>query len=269
VIGRGNDAREATRAEGLAQAVTELKRNLGSVAVVASPTASNEDLLASLSLAKTGFSVSAIYVSGRADGTSDALLMMADKNPNRAGLTAIARALGLSLKGFGELAPAVAAGNIKALWIIGGEVPLDGEAFGKLCQGMDAVVTQAVNEGWATAQATVSLPASSHVEDEGTFTQAQGITQRFRRAYPPRQDSQPHWKWAGDIALGLGLPPGLGSSREVWKAHAPSVPEFADFNWDREAPLAGNRKGIAALPAAADGRPPGWRDVGVPRMRGI
>jgi NADH-quinone oxidoreductase subunit G len=269
VIGRGADGREATRAEGLAQAVKELKRNLGQIAVIASPSASNEDLLACLSFAKTGLNVSEIFVSGRADGTADELLMMADKNPNRAGLTNIAKALGLAVKGFGELAPAVAQGNIKALWIVGSEVPLDGEAFGKLCLTMDAVVTQATNEGWATAQATVALPASTHVEDEGTFTQAQGITQRFRRAYPPRQDSQPHWKWAGELSAGLGLAPGHGSSREVWKALASQVPEFAEFNWDREAPMHGTRKGIAAMPAAADGRPPGWRDVGVPRVRGI
>ena len=269
VIGRGNDAREATKAEALAQAIKELKRNLGKIAVVVSPTASNEDLLAALNFAKTGLQVTEVFISGRADGTADELLMMADKNPNRTGLTYIARALELTVKPFGELAAAVAANGSQALWVVGGEVPLDGEAFGRLCQSMDSVITQATNEGWATAQATVCLPAASHVEDEGTFTQAQGITQRFRRAYPPRQDSQPHWKWAAELSVALGFEASYGSSREVWKAFSAAVPSFAQFNWDREAPMHGNRKGINTMPAAADGRPPGWREVGVPRVRGI
>jgi NADH-quinone oxidoreductase subunit G len=269
VIGRGQDAREATRGEALTQAAKELKSKLGTIAVIASPTASNEDLMASLTFAKTTLGVAEIFLSGRADGTSDHLLMQADKNPNRTGLKWVAKAVGLEVKPFGELTPHVDAKSIKALYIIGGEVPLDGEAFSKLCATMDVVVTQATNESWATQQATVALPAATHVEDEGTFTQGDSITQRFRRAYPPRQDAQPHWKWAGELGLAMGGQPGYGSSREVWKAYAASVPELSTFNWDREAPMHGTKKGISAMPAAADGRPPGWRDVGVPRVRGI
>lgn len=269
VIGRGTDAREATRAEALAQAAKELQARVGQLGIVASPTASNEDLLAALTFARDALGAKTVYISGRADGTSDQLLMNADKNPNKKGLGWIAAALGLAQKDFGALAPAVAAGEVIGLWCIGGEVPLDGEAFSQACKGLECVVTQSVNESWATAQATVSLPAASHLEDEGTFTQGDGITQRFRRAYPPRQDAQPHWKWAFDLAVAMRLVPGQSSAREVWKALAPKVPELASFNWDHEAPMAAARPGIAAAPAAADGRPPGWREVGVPRMRGI
>jgi NADH-quinone oxidoreductase subunit G len=115
----------------------------------------------------------------------------------------------------------------------------------------------------------VVLAASTHVEDEGSFTQQDGITQRFRRAYPPRGDSQPQWKWAVDLARGLGLEMKAASSREIFKQMAPGVPMLATFEWDKKAPMNQVRPGIATMPTGADGRPPGWREQGAPNVRGL
>jgi hypothetical protein len=95
------------------------------LAVLASPVASNEDLLASLAFARDALGIRSVYVGGRAEGKADHLLMTADKNPNRRGLEWIARGLDLALLPFSELTAAITSGKVKALYAIGGEVPVD------------------------------------------------------------------------------------------------------------------------------------------------
>ncbi|MBL8953435.1 MAG: (2Fe-2S)-binding protein [Myxococcaceae bacterium] len=266
VIGRGADAREAGRAEAVKYAALKLKPLIGGVAVMASPVASNEDLMAGLSFARDVLQAKQVYVGGRPTGEADHFLMTADKNPNRKGLEAIAKGLGLALEPFAKLGAAVDAGSVKALYAIGAEVPDEG--FAEKAAKLELFVVQAMNESPVTAQAHVLLPASAHVEDEGTFTQGDGITQRFRRAYPPKADVQPHWKWAVELAKELGGALAWSSSRDVFRQVAPSVPELATFEWDKQAPI-NTKKGISVAPASADGRPPGWREFGAPRVKGI
>src|SRR5262249_17604354 len=129
-------------------------------------------------------------------------------------------------------------------------------------------VVQAFNEGPMTEQAHVVLPASPHSEDEGTFVNLEGRIQRFCRAFPPRGDSQPHWKWAEELGRAMGIDEGHASSREVFRSLAAGVPELAPFDWDAATPES-LRKGINPAPSGADGRVPGYREVGVPRVRGI
>ncbi|MFT3837206.1 MAG: 2Fe-2S iron-sulfur cluster-binding protein [Myxococcaceae bacterium] len=269
VIGRGADAREASRSEAVKYAALKLKPFEGQVHVAISPVASNEDILGALAVARDVFKVESVYVTGRPTGEGDKLLMTADKNSNRKGLENIAKAFGLELKPFAALAAGLDEGKVKALWMVGGEVPEAADEFAKRLEKAEVVVVQAMNEDSVSQSATAVLPASTHLEDEGSFTNVDGITQRFRRAYPPRGDSQPHWKWALELAKELGASMAYASSRELFKALAPSVPELAQFGWDKLAPMNKAHRGSAILPTAADGRPPGWRDEGVPRMRGI
>ena len=56
------------------------------------------------------------------------------------------------------------------------------------------------------------LPAAAHVEDEGTFVNLDGITQRFRRAYPARAESAAALdvgggSWRSELGLPLGCRP--------------------------------------------------------------
>lgn len=268
-LGRGNDVKDVSKAEALQAAVDKLKALAGQVAFAASPVASNEDLLAGLAFARDVLKVKSVYVTGRPAGEADKFLITADKNPNRKGLEWTAKGLGLELKSFADLTAALDKGTVKGLFALGAEVPEADEAFAARVDKLELFVVTASNESPVTEKAHVTLAASTHVEDEGTFTQEGGITQRFRRAYPPRGDSQPHWKWAVDLAKGLGLEMKAASSREVFKTLAPAVPELATYEWDKQAPMNQKRPGITTLPSATDGRPPGWREQGVPNMRGL
>jgi NADH-quinone oxidoreductase subunit G len=272
LLGRGGDARDASREEAARVAGQKLKvlARTPHLAVAVSPVCSNEDLLAALTLAKEGLGVTSVFVTGRPEGQADHLLLTADRNPNRKGLTWIAAALGLQLRGFDELWRGIESGEVKALYAVGGEVPGDVAAFAEVARRLELLVLQASNESRLTAEAHCLLPASTHVEDEGTFANLDGILQRFRRAYPARGESQPHWKWASDLMPELGMAgTAYASAREVWRALAPRVPELASFEWDVNAPPAREARGLKPLPAAADGRPPGYREFGAPRVRGL
>jgi len=271
LLGRGEDRREATAAEALKSVAEQFKALAGTegLAVLASPVASNEDLLATLSFARDALGLRSVYVAGRHEGAGDHYLMTPDKNPNRKGLEWIARGLELTLKPFSELGQAINAGKVKALYAVGGEVPVDptlvAHGFGRL----EYLVLQSSNESAITEQAHVLLPSAVHVEDEGTFTNLDGITQRFRRAYPGRAEVRSHWAWAVALAQEFGFPWTQTSARDVFREWAPRIPELASFDWDGAAPPLKVTRGLNPLATGADGRPPGYREFGPPRVRGI
>jgi len=262
---------EITRAEAAKAAASQLQPLAGTtqLAVLASPLLSNEDLLAGLSFAKGTLGVKEVYVGGRPQGAADHYLMTEDKNPNRKGLELIAKGLGLTLKAFEELTPALKSGKVKALVALGTEVPGDAEAFAQAAASTEVFVALAINESPLSAQATVLLPASAHVEDDGSFVQKDGIVQRFRKAYPSKGDTAPTWRWVAEISKVMGGAAAWSSAREVFRELAAQVPELASFHWEQATPPDRERPGINPLPTGADGRPPGYREFGTPRVRGI
>jgi NADH-quinone oxidoreductase subunit G len=268
VLGKGSQL-QATAAEAVKEAAAKLKplaRSAG-LAVMASPVCSNEVLLAALSFANDSLGATAVYVSGRPEGKADELLMTADKNPNRKGLEYIAQALGLAIRPFAGLAEGIEAGKVKALYAIGAEVPMDAEQFARLAGRLELLVLQSTHAGPLLSRAQVVLPMASHLEDEGSFVQLGGIIQRFCRAYLPPGARQPGWWWATELGRELGSLTHYQSAHEVWKALASKVPELAMFDWEAQAPKSQKLPGINPLPAAADGRLPGFREFGLPRAK--
>ncbi len=268
-VGKAADVKDVSRAELIKQLAEKLKPVAGQLAFAVSPMLSNEDLLAAFAFAKESLSAKVAYVTGRAAGQADDFLMQADKNPNRKGLEWIAKAAGVELKAFADLTQAIDKGQVRGLVAFGADVPESADAFAKRLEGVELVAVVAQNDSPVTAQAGFVLAQSSHVEDEGSFTQADGITQRVRRAFPPKGDSAPAWKWAVDLSAALGGQVKATSSREVWKALAGQVPELASFEWDKQAPMNQARPGISILASGSDGRPPGWREQGSPNVRGL
>ena len=269
VLGSGPEGREVGHDEAVKTVAGKLEGLKGKTAVMVSPVLSNEDALAALTFARDALGLKVAYLSGRADGKADFLLVTADKNPNRRGVTAIAKALGVELKTFGELEKALDGGQVKALLGFGHDVPVDEAGFAARVGKLEFFALTATNESKVTAAAHAVLAAASHVEDEGSFTNGDGLTQRLRRAFPPRGAALPTWKWAAQLSGALGKPMAVSSSREVFKTLSPGVPELAAYEWDAQAPINQSKPGITPLAAASDGRPPGWREQGVPNLRGL
>ncbi|HYX92010.1 MAG TPA: 2Fe-2S iron-sulfur cluster-binding protein, partial [Myxococcaceae bacterium] len=103
--GRGADRQEISREQALKKVAALLGpvAGKGGLAVLASPLASNEDLLATLTFAQETLGATEVYTGGRPYGQGDDFLMTADKNPNRRGLEWIARGLGLAIRPFDSL----------------------------------------------------------------------------------------------------------------------------------------------------------------------
>ncbi len=250
-----------SRAAAVAEAATVLRTHAGqgTLAWLASPTASLEDLLAAALVARDGLKLSQVYVGGRGDGWHDEFLRRADQNPNRAGLALVAKAFGLEVKPAADLAAAVAAGKVKAIWAVGGELPTP--ELAKALSRAEALVVQAVNEGELSSAATVLLPASPAPESDGTFVNFEGRPQRFELAYWPRGESLPHWGLAAEVGRALGLSSRWSSARQVYEDLGRRVADqLPGFAWN-SLPSVDRRKGLVPLAAGTvDGRLPGHRE---------
>lgn len=265
-VGRAGEGRTAPREEAVRLAAEKLRPFVGGegLAFAVSPLCSVEDLLAGLKLAKDGLKLKRIYLTGRAPGKADALLLREDRNPNRTAVYWIAKALGLVVEGFDGLTQGIDKERLKALYLLGSEVPTDPALVASLLDGLNPVIVQAVNLGPVAGRGHVLLPASPHSEDHGTFVNFEGHVQRFVGAYPPKGASRPHWSWAGLLLAELGVPVSWPSSREVFRELAPAVPEFSSFKWDEVPRFLKHPRGLWAMPAAADGRPVGYRERSLP-----
>ncbi|HVP68549.1 MAG TPA: 2Fe-2S iron-sulfur cluster-binding protein [Anaeromyxobacteraceae bacterium] len=253
--------RRASRAEAVAAAAEALKGHAGqgTLALLASPVASLEDLLVGLFVARDGLRLGEIYVGGRPDGWQDDFLKRADENPNRKGLELVAQAFGLAVKPAAALAAAVESGAVRGVWAIGHELP-DPALAARLTRA-EALLVQATSEGELSSAATVLLPASAVPESDGTFVNFEGRAQRFEMAYWPRGDSQPHWALAGEVGRALGLTARWRTAREVFEDLGRRVADgLAGFRWD-SLPAVDRRRSLVPLAAGTvDGRLPGHRE---------
>jgi len=256
--GRGAQAETLARDVALDRAATALTGHASALGVLLSPLASLEDVLAAAVVAKDALGVAEVYVGGRPDGRQDAFLKRADENPNRRGVELVAQALGLALKPAAELAAAVGAGKVKAVWAVGAELPDD---LADRIGAAEALVVQAYDHAPLARHATLLLPAAPHSESDGTFVNFEGRAQRFELAYYPRGEARPHWFLAAGIGRALGLPLGGATAREVFQELSPRLGgALGDFKWD-SMPSTGRRRGIQPLAAGTvDGRLPGYRD---------
>jgi NADH dehydrogenase/NADH:ubiquinone oxidoreductase subunit G len=165
---------------------------------------SNEDNYAALELARQ-LGVTKVFVTGRAAGQGDNVLRHADKNPNTAGVTALANGF-LAGSARPEPLPALAAaverGAVTHLLALGSDIAqIESVPALKRLQGMVLLGTW---EGPLARVAHIVLPASSWAECDGHFTNAAGITQESLQAIPPQGDSRPAWKLLAALALRLG-----------------------------------------------------------------
>lgn len=265
-IGRTAEGKVSSRQEAVRLAAEKLKKHAGTdaLAFVVSPLASVEDLLAAFAVARDALQLKRAFISGRPNAPGDRFLMREDRNPNRKAVEWIAKAFGFELKSFEELTRRLDSDSMKAVWSVGAEVPTDPGVVASLLANVETVVIQATNLGPVSGMATVLLPAAPHSECHGTFVNFDGIAQRFIAAYAAKGRSRPHWEWALALSAELGFKLAIQSAREVFRELAPKVPELSSFPWDDVPRFLKHPRGIWAMPAAADGRPVGYRERSTP-----
>lgn len=184
------------------------------IAFVLSAQHSNEDNYALVTLAKSAFGGGDFFLTGRAPGEADGVLMTADHNSNTAGAIQVASTT--TPRHVSELLEAIKNGRYTHVIALGAEVPVDPKTLGGLDRLKTVVI--AAHQGPLTRLAKVLLPACSWVEAEGTYVNSKNMAQRSERALPPQGDSQPAWKWLVAIAEALNYKIGFTKLSELRKS---------------------------------------------------
>ena len=176
----------------------------GGMAFVASMQASSESLLAARTFVEGQLPGASVYVSGQADGPSDAFLIQADKNPNRAGVAMVFGQDALRNTAY-KLLEDIEAGRVRSLYMMRADLPFDqaGRArFAAALRKLDLFVLQAPHELELGELAHVFLPSATHAEQEGTWVNEAGIPQRVGAAIAPVGQALPDWEIFGRLTRG-------------------------------------------------------------------
>jgi NADH-quinone oxidoreductase subunit G len=204
--------------------------------VVLSAQSTNEDNFALAKLASS-LSVERIYLAGRAPRPEreDAILRHSDVNPNTNGARILSGTIGGG-KGTTQLSMDLQDGALRALVVLGSPVELEEEALFAAGQ-LDVVAYLTPHEDALSEKANVVIPTATWAEVHGTFTNAKGLTQRVRAAVEPPGIARPAWEVLSLLAKKLGVAASWPNVRTLHNEMKTAVPDFAQAEWGREAPL--------------------------------
>ncbi len=219
-LGRDGVREDVKRDAALDRAAEVLsKAPKGKVAVLLGAQFSTEDNFVAAALAKA--LGAGLYLTAKPAWRADKILRNADQNPNRAG--ALAAANGARVGSLADLLAAAAEGKVQAIVGLGADADVDANALAPLSRIADVVLALS-HEGPLARYATVVLPAASWVEAEGSFVNAKGVAQGFKRALSPKGDAAPAWELLAGLGRAMNLDLSYTKLREVRAALLAQVP---------------------------------------------
>ena len=122
--------------------------------------------------------------------------------------------------------------SIRALYMAGGFLPQQLEGREDSLSKLDFLVVQELFENETTAAADVVLPAASYAEQDGTFTNNDGMVQRVRQSIQPLHQSRPDWVIIAQLAKELGLDYGYEmSASAVFRDIAKNVEAYSGMSY--------------------------------------
>jgi NADH-quinone oxidoreductase subunit G len=125
-----------------------------------------------------------------------------------------------------------AGSTIHALYMAGGFLPEQLEGRAEALTKLDFLVVQELFENETTAAADVVLPAASYAEQDGTFTNNDGLVQRVRQSISPLHQSKPDWMITAQLAKELGVDYGYEmSASAVFREIADKVSAYAGLRY--------------------------------------
>ncbi len=126
-----------------------------------------------------------------------------------------------------------AAGNsIRALYVAGSFLPEHFKGHEDALSKLDFLAVQELFETETTAAADVVFPAASYAEQDGTFTNNDGLVQRVRQSIPPLHQSKPDWMIISQLAKELGLDFGYQmSASAVFKEIGEKIPAYSGMRY--------------------------------------
>ena len=133
-------------------------------------------------------------------GQADELLRRREKVPNLRGGLACGFGERIRSASWAEFAEDIQKGEIWGLYIIDRDpAKVWGKKTAGLLSKLELVVFQGPNKTATADLAHYRLPATAYVEEEGHFTNFEGLVQHYKGALPPIGASRPDWS----IFLGL------------------------------------------------------------------
>jgi NADH-quinone oxidoreductase subunit G len=199
--------------------LTEGKASGAKVGVVLSAIHSSEDNFVLAKLAKDVLGASALYLSARSNGDSDNLLRNADKNPNRAG--ALSAAGATELPGLDALVKDIASGAIDTVLTLGWifDSTLDEDAA---IAKAKTIIALATHTDSIPPRIDALVPVAIHAEMNGTFVNAKGMAQQFKRAVHAPDGVRPAWEVCLELASLMKANLGVQKFEDVRKAALPA-----------------------------------------------
>ncbi len=175
----------------------------GSLGLALSAQVTTEGATAFVELAEQVLQVDTYAITGLPDGQGDDILRVADKNPNRAGLELVLEAYSIFDDGPEGLRKNLKSGKVKALVMVGTDVPkVDAEWLSLVSKAQ--VVALASNWDETARAATLVLPMASYAEQDGTFVNVDNHMQRIHRALQPIKGRKGTVESAAFMAAALG-----------------------------------------------------------------
>ncbi len=157
------------------------------------------------------------------------------------------RARGLKIP---EMFDAAVAGELRAMYIFGEDVAQtdpNTTHVVKALESLELLVVQDIFENETTRYADVVLPASSFLEKQGTFTNAERRIQLVQPAIDPPGDARTDFDILTTISAALGHDMGFATPADVMDEVAALTPDWAGVSHARL-----GRRGLM-WPVAADG----------------
>jgi formate dehydrogenase major subunit len=141
-----------------------------------------------------------------------------------------------------EIMGAALEGRVRGMLMMGENPFLSDPNINKVRKCLGALEFLAVQDIFLTETAEfadVILPASTHAEKEGTYTNTDRWVQLARKAADTPGEAREDWRVLMELSNRMGYPMGYGSPAEIWQEIASLTPPFAGISYERlsEQPL--------------------------------
>ncbi len=228
------------------------------IAFVSSGHATNESLFAFAKMAGT-LGVELLDLVPHERGEDDHLLLRADKTPNRTGAMLMGAGDGSQI---GALIERIRSGAVEAVVVLEDDLTVDTGLTEADLARIPFLVVMATNTSATVTAASVVLPAATFAEQTGSFTNFDGVVQKFRPAVmlkglsrqlnpdlvmsrldrhatvwdswqneDKKTDARPSWQMLADLSVLLGKPFGYNRVKQVMDEIAGSVAAFSGVSY--------------------------------------
>jgi NADH-quinone oxidoreductase subunit G len=133
-----------------------------------------------------------------------------------------------------EILDAVAAGKVRALWIVSDHWLASAPDRARVEQALEKAELVVVSEMFLTdtaRSAHVVFPVAAFAEKEGAVTNCERRVQKATRALSPRRGTKPDWEIVQLVAQALGADWRYRTAEDVYREIARLVPGYAQTSW--------------------------------------